>query len=454
MKLRNYIQVLTTFRILAAPFVVALGLGLAGSVHAAIDLVTNTNDSGAGSLRQIISDAVSGDTLTFATNLSGAIINLTSGKVLLEKSLTIDGSALAGGITLNGNNAGDILEVASGNTVVLNSLTFTNASASGVLNSGAVTLNRCAVVANWNGIDGESGQMTVNQSIITGNLGSGLFINSGVLTVNQSTIAGNLTTSGVYGGGIYNYQATATLNQCTIAGNSADLGGGVVNYGGMTVNQCTITGNSALYGGGIENYGGMTLSNSIVATNSVNGYDTNTADIDNLGTLTRMGANIIQMASGQFGYGTFSGPAAINADPLLAPLGNYGGSTPTMPPLPGSPAIDACTNGASFTTDQRGFTRIVGPFADIGSVEGVYNPAGPGTLTGVMLLNNGSLQLGFTNSTDMSFHVLASTNMALPPGMWSDVGAPVEMPAGSGQYQFTDLQATNSPQRFYRVRWP
>jgi len=52
----------------------------------------------------------------------------------------------------------------------------------------------------------------------------------------------------------------------------------------------------------------------------------------------------------------------------------------------------------------------------------------------------------------MAFTVLASTNAALPMALWSSVGYSVEAPAGSGQYQFTDPQATNIPQRFYRVR--
>ncbi len=41
--------------------------------------------------------------------------------------------------------------------------------------------------------------------------------------------------------------------------------------------------------------------------------------------------------------------------PLLGPLGNYGGPTQTMPPLLGSPAIDAGISGAGIpTTDERG----------------------------------------------------------------------------------------------------
>ena len=59
------------------------------------------------------------------------------------------------------------------------------------------------------------------------------------------------------------------------------------------------------------------------------------------------------------------------ADPGLAPLGNYGGPTETMALLPGSPAIDAGTNGISGfnipNTDQRGLPAVGG--IDIGSFE-------------------------------------------------------------------------------------
>jgi len=53
-----------------------------------------------------------------------------------------------------------------------------------------------------------------------------------------------------------------------------------------------------------------------------------------------------------------------------------------------------------------------------------------------------------------SLSVWASTNLALPFDQWSNLGAPVESPSGSGQFQFTDPQATNNPQQFYRVSSP
>ena len=55
-------------------------------------------------------------------------------------------------------------------------------------------------------------------------------------------------------------------------------------------------------------------------------------------------------------------------NPLLAPLGNYGGPTQTMALLPGSPAINAGTNGPGIpTTDQRGLGRVGA--VDIGAFE-------------------------------------------------------------------------------------
>jgi hypothetical protein len=54
----------------------------------------------------------------------------------------------------------------------------------------------------------------------------------------------------------------------------------------------------------------------------------------------------------------------------------------------------------------------------------------------------------------MSFTVLASTNVALPFNQWSNLGTAVESPLGSGQYPFTDPQATNYSRRFYKVTSP
>jgi hypothetical protein len=173
----------------------------------------------------------------------------------------------------------------------------------------------------------------------------------------------------------------------------------------------------------------MTISNSIVAGN-IAGTGSNIS-----GAFTALGANI------------------TNINPLLAPLGNYGGPTQTMPPLPGSPAIDACAS-TGLATDQRGFPRpVAGLEPDIGAVDGVYNAAGPG-LSGSLRLGNGGIQFTFTNPADASFTVFASTNLAAPLALWSNLGPALALPPTYGVFQFTDPQAANYAQRFYLLRSP
>jgi hypothetical protein len=61
---------------------------IALSTHAATITVTNTNDSGAGSLRQAIADAHDGDTVEFGVT---GTITLTTGELLVDKSISING---------------------------------------------------------------------------------------------------------------------------------------------------------------------------------------------------------------------------------------------------------------------------------------------------------------------------------------------------------------------------
>ena len=76
------------------------------------------------------------------------------------------------------------------------------------------------------------------------------------------------------------------------------------------------------------------------------------------------------------------------------------------------------------------------------------------TLTGANRLAGGAFQFGFSNVSGAGFTVFGSTNLAWPFNTWSNLGAAVESPAGSGNYQFIDTSATNKPMRFYQVRSP
>ena len=84
----------------------------------------------------------------------------------------------------------------------------------------------------------------------------------------------------------------------------------------------------------------------------------------------------------------------------------------------------------------------------------VVLPSTPPLLTGTTQLGDGSFHFGFADVAGANFTVWASTNVTAPFDLWSNLGAAVELPAFSGQYQFTDPQATNSAQTFYRVTSP
>ena len=69
-------------------------------------------------------------------------------------------------------------------------------------------------------------------------------------------------------------------------------------------------------------------------------------------------------------------------------------------------------------------------------------------------LGDDSFSVGFINASGPSYSVLASTNLSTTVNTWTNLGTATEMPVGSGLFQFTDHQAPNYPQRFYRVSSP
>src|SRR5262249_39840609 len=81
--------------------------------------------------------------------------------------------------------------------------------------------------------------------------------------------------------------------------------------------------------------------------------------------------NLVRDGTGGSGFADTDlvGTTDFPIDPMLEPLGDYGGPTQTMRPLPSSPVINTGDNTDSPDTDQRGLTRILGGFLDIGAVE-------------------------------------------------------------------------------------
>lgn len=73
-------------------------------------------------------------------------------------------------------------------------------------------------------------------------------------------------------------------------------------------------------------------------------------------------------------------------------------------------------------------------------------------LTNSAKLASGAFQFGFTNTPGRSFTVFSATNLSAPFTNWTLLGGVAEV--APGQFQFIDLQATNSSKRFYRVSSP
>ncbi|MCB1231330.1 MAG: hypothetical protein KDN19_13740 [Verrucomicrobiae bacterium] len=164
-----------------------------------------------------------------------------------------------------------------------------------------------------------------------GGLGGGLYVgsDSSMEIVNSTIVANGAGTGGVTGspsatsgdggsgGGIYSLSAISVMH-ATITGNEVGLAGGMDSDMGVG-------------GGWASDQAGNLLTNSLLAENS--------------------------------GVSDYDGPSLTRSNSLvggtldLAPLGDYGGPTPTMPPMLGSPAIDVVSSRLRLGTDQRGHSR-------------------------------------------------------------------------------------------------
>ncbi len=232
-----------------------VGFLIPSSSRAATINVTSTADSGAGSLRDAIAAASSGDTINISVT---GTITLTGGTLTIAKSLTISGPG-ASDLAVSGNKAVQVFVVNSGATVTISGLTIENGAAP----------------AGGGGIS-NSGMLTVTNSTITGNtadvFGGGIK-NFGTLTLTNSTVSGN-SASCCFGGGIYN-GGTLTLTNSTVAGNSVAsfYGGGIYNTYMLSMTNDTLSGNTAgcCHGGGIANIGTVTVKNTILANSLLSG---------------------------------------------------------------------------------------------------------------------------------------------------------------------------------------
>ena len=232
-----------------------------------IIVVTNTNDSGPGSLRDALAVANDGDTID-ATGVSGTIL-LTSGELQISHNVTINGPGTTT-VAVNGNATFRVFENFASN-VTISRLTITNGFAADN-NGGGGILNHRGLILTDSSVSNCATPSHNNQK------GGGIFNDAGAaLTLTGSTVTGNI--AGCAGGGIYSTNAQLTVTNSTIISNSAcgcglglhcsGSGGGISSSGGtLEVTNSMISGNHAGGGGGISSDSVMvTVSNSTISSN-------------------------------------------------------------------------------------------------------------------------------------------------------------------------------------------
>src|SRR6202451_2361679 len=298
-------------------FVMMSGLGRAATIT-----VTNTHDTGSGSLRDAITTANSAPTTAYTINFN------VSGTITLGSSLPTIANTSPGSLTIDGSGHAITLDGASLYTIFF-------------VNSGAtLSLNL----------------MTLTDGFVSMGFGGGIY-NQGTLNVTNSTFSDNSAPQGF--GGAISSQGTLTITNSTFSGNLALLGfgGAIESIETLYVTNSTFSGNQASVSGGIYNEGTANLKGTILAASTG----------DNCGgtAVTDVGHNISDDDACGFSGTSVNDSTTLHLDP--AGLQNNGGPTKTIAIESDSQAfhfipVADCTDQSSptplpLTTDQRGFPR-------------------------------------------------------------------------------------------------
>jgi predicted outer membrane repeat protein len=289
----------------------------------------------------------------FPGDRSGGAVFIFTGSATIEDSTLRDHRAGAYG--------GALYRTGSGTTTVRFSQLINNEA---VDNGGAVYSTGGTTIISSSLVDG-------NQS---DGSGGGLYVSTGSLEVIDSTISNNSSEDN--GGGIGTSNSfsdsltTLTVLQSTISGNEAGAGDE-----GFPLPVPTGSRFTSGFGGGISSLGSLDIRHSTLVDNIANDYsalffglsvvdaDTKTIESSILagdGTLCggRTLDTLIPQGENLSTDDSCPGFTLINTDPLLGPLADNGGPTPTHALLQDSPAIDAAGEcPVELTVDQREFPR-------------------------------------------------------------------------------------------------
>lgn len=276
----------------AAPLVLAVIFGVLPAL-ATTWTVTNTDDSGPGSLRDAIANAAAqGDTINFALAYPATIT--LSRALVLNKSVVIRGPG-SDNLTVTTGGKDNVLYITSG--VEVDNLTVAGGDSllggciynagntnlyyvvvshcgenqdtqfgAGIFNGGIMLIAHSTIDDNVAGYSGEIGEGAgiYNTTALGVTDGGSLQILFSDIRANRAVgeqagqpcgaeQTGPLVSCGA-GGGIYNHLGFVSLYETTVENNDAAGGGGIYNEGGtLGVSNSAITGNSAtLDGSAIE----------------------------------------------------------------------------------------------------------------------------------------------------------------------------------------------------------
>ncbi len=368
--------------------------------------VQNTNDAGAGSLRQAIADVCPGGTIAFDASLSGQTVTLAS-TLPLAKNLTLDGSSLPVPVTLNGNEAVRIFRVMTDKRVTLDSLILTRGRSPSTKECPDVvgTLYPCG-----GALKVESGAaVTLTRSLIADNRASGEFAGGGgIANYGTVNITGTIFADNVaeFGGAILSVGSLQVAHS-SFTGNAATRydGGAISSDGILTVSHSAFIGNAATTGGGAISHGNYTIPGALAITFST--FTSNTATDDG-GAIAMSDSGIFQPPlSGQIADSTFSGNQVLGGIPSLEPRGggaiSFGGNLSILrSTFHGN--VSATQGGAlSGSMSETGYVTVTqSVFTD--NRAGQWGGAASLAHTGALVQNSLFVGNQVTNSTAIPGH--------------------------------------------------
>ena len=371
--------------------------------------VTNTNDSGAGSLREAITNA-NANAEADVINLPAGTYTLSSGELEITSEVAITGAG-AGTTFIDGNGDSRVFHLTS-NTA---NLTLTDLTVQG----GDTTGSGGGIF-----VHDVSAQLTATRVVVTGNIagdGAGIY-NHGTITLTDVEVSnnGDAGAGGTFeGGGIYN-RNEATLNGVTLSGNRSELGGGIHNNQtstGLSLTNVTVSGNTASsVGGGLHNQADATIVNSTFSLNDANdgGGIANIEDTLSMTNVTVSGNTANLVGGGLINF-NLAQATIVNCTFTLNDANNGGGISNSGGTVNIQNTIVAGNTGANPDVESLftslGFNLIGNKDGSNGFTDGVLgdqvgttgSPINP--LLGA-LQDNG----GFTHT-----HVLLATSPAIDP---------------------------------------